>query len=132
MRLPDRVRSIFYDEPVVIVPFTQDEVGKIVEKRYEILGEGRAWIKPVDVRVIQYLHSSFNGRIRDLMNSIIKSDEDIESALALYKHPDADDDALFPSFQDSRSLVIPRCTIFKSLVILSRDSINKCNDSDLE
>lgn len=66
----DRVRSIFYDEPIVITPFTEKHVLEIIEERYKILGTGNSWIKPVNDDVILYLYECFKGRIRDVMNTI--------------------------------------------------------------
>jgi len=65
-----RVRSIFHDEPIIIPPLPPHEVIEIINTRYKIYGNGTNFIKPVNDEVIQFLSESFNGRVRDIMNTI--------------------------------------------------------------
>ena len=65
-----RVRSIFHDEPIIIPPLPPQEVIEIINTRYKIFGKGANYTKPVNDEVIQFLSESFNGRVRDIMNTI--------------------------------------------------------------
>ena len=66
----DRVRSIFHDEPIIIPTLPPVDIVKIVNTRYEILRKGPDYFKPVDDEAIKFLSMSYNGRVRDIMNTI--------------------------------------------------------------
>jgi len=66
----DRVRSIFYDESIVVPALEVENVVEIINKRYKIFSSGSEFVKPVDDDVVEYLYDSFSGRIRDIMNTI--------------------------------------------------------------
>lgn len=67
----ERVRSIFFDTPVYLIPLDIEEIESIIERRYELLAlPDKKWIRPVEDRVVQHLHQMFNGKIRYVMNAI--------------------------------------------------------------
>jgi hypothetical protein len=66
-----RVRSIFFDTPVVLEPLSATEVQAVIDRRYRILAvPGKQWIRPVDDAVVAALYTVFSGRIRYVMNAV--------------------------------------------------------------
>ncbi len=67
----ERVRSIFYGQPIHLPPLNLEDVKDAIERRYDLLAirAGR-WIRPVDQSMIDYLYDIFSGRIRFIMDSI--------------------------------------------------------------
>ena len=56
--------------PVVVPALEVEKVIEIINRRYIILSAGREFVKPVADDVVEYLYNSFNGGIRDIMNTI--------------------------------------------------------------
>ncbi len=65
-----RVRSIFYDEPIVIPALDLENLKEIIDRRYKLSSKRSDFVKPVSDGVLEYLHTCFGGRIRDIMNTI--------------------------------------------------------------
>lgn len=66
-----RVRSIFFDTPLMLEPLSYKQIHEIIGLRYEILGmPEKNWIKPVEDKVIDYLYDTYEGKIRYVMNAI--------------------------------------------------------------
>lgn len=66
-----RVRSIFFDTPLMLEPLSREQVHEIIARRYEILrAPEKNWIKPVDDTVIDYLYDMYEGKIRYVMNAV--------------------------------------------------------------
>lgn len=66
----ERVRSIFYDESIIVPPFSRNNILEIINIRYELFGSSTGFIKPFEDEVIVYLNESFQGRIRNIMNTL--------------------------------------------------------------
>ena len=67
----ERVRSIFYNNPILISPLTKVEVKRVIEKRYQLLAlPNKTIIRPVEQSVLDSLYDIFNGKIRYLMNAV--------------------------------------------------------------
>ena len=67
----ERVRSIFYGQPVHLQPLKLTEVIKAIELRYKLLSiQVKRWIRPVDNSLVEYLYEVFSGKIRFIMDAI--------------------------------------------------------------
>ncbi len=66
-----RVRSIFHSHPIHILPFSEQEVITILNRRYELLAyKFHNYIKPVEDELVARLHKLHGGQIRNVMNDI--------------------------------------------------------------
>lgn len=67
----ERVRSIFFGQPIVVPPLSEDEVLAVLQRRYELLAtEPEHWIPPVGNELVVHLYSLFDGKIRFVMDAI--------------------------------------------------------------
>lgn len=67
-----RVKGIFYQTPLKVVPLSKTEIAKAFEERMEILQseDVKKYIKPIEDDVIFRLYDLYNGDIRSIMSSI--------------------------------------------------------------
>lgn len=67
----ERVRSIFFGQPIVVPPLSEHEVLEVLQRRYELLAtETDRWILPVSDQLVVHLYSLFRGKIRFVMDAI--------------------------------------------------------------
>ena len=66
----ERVRSIFYDESIIVPPFGRSNILEIINIRYKLFSSATGFIKPFEDEVVEYLYESFQGRIRNIMNTL--------------------------------------------------------------
>ena len=67
----ERVRSIFFGQPIVVPPLSEDEVLVVLQKRYSLLAtEADRWISPVSDQLVKHLYGLFRGKIRFVMDAI--------------------------------------------------------------
>ena len=67
----ERVRSIFFGQPIVVPPLSEHEVLAVLQKRYELLTtEAGRWVSPVSDQLVAHLYNLFRGRIRFVMDAI--------------------------------------------------------------
>ncbi|OGZ73877.1 MAG: hypothetical protein A2908_00820 [Candidatus Staskawiczbacteria bacterium RIFCSPLOWO2_01_FULL_38_12b] len=68
-----RVKSIFYQTPLVINPLSKNEIVKAFEERMQLLksNDVASYIKPVEDEVIYKIYDLYNGDIRSIMASIV-------------------------------------------------------------
>jgi DNA-binding transcriptional ArsR family regulator len=67
----ERVRSIFFGQPVVVPPLSEDEVLAVLQRRYELLAtEPGHWVSPVSDELVVHLYALFDGKIRFVMDAI--------------------------------------------------------------
>jgi len=68
-----RVKSIFYQTPLVINPLNKSEIAKAFEERMQLLksDDVASYIKPVEDEVIYKIYDLYNGDIRSIMASIV-------------------------------------------------------------
>ena len=67
----ERVRSIFFGQPINLAPLTREEVHYAIERRYKLLAlEQKKFIRPIDDTLIDYLYNIFSGKIRFIMDAI--------------------------------------------------------------
>ncbi|HCP32066.1 TPA: hypothetical protein DIT45_02300 [Candidatus Acetothermia bacterium] len=67
----ERVRSIFFGQPIHLPPLMLEEVLEVIHRRYELLAaEPDRWIPPVSDNLIEYLYKLYDGKIRFIMDSI--------------------------------------------------------------
>jgi len=67
----ERVRSIFFGQPIYLPPLMLEDVLEVIHRRYELLAtEPGRWIPPVSNELIEYLYKLYEGKIRFIMDSI--------------------------------------------------------------
>jgi len=67
----ERVRSIFFGQPVVVPPLSEQEVLAVLRRRYELLStEVDHWVPPVSDQLVKHLYGLFRGKIRFVMDAI--------------------------------------------------------------
>lgn len=67
----ERVRSIFFSQPITVTPLLLPEVIRVIEKRYELLSMRKGnWIAPIENELVEYLYDTFSGKIRFIMDMI--------------------------------------------------------------
>jgi DNA-binding transcriptional ArsR family regulator len=67
----ERVRSIFFGQPVVVPPLSEQEVLAVLRRRYELLStEADHWVPPVSDQLVKHLYNLFRGKIRFVMDAI--------------------------------------------------------------
>ena len=67
----ERVRSIFFGQPVVVPPLSEQEVLAVLRRRYELLStEADHWVSPVSDQLVKHLYKLFRGKIRFVMDAI--------------------------------------------------------------
>ncbi len=67
----ERVRSIFFGQPIYLPPLTLEEVLEVIHRRYELLAiDSDRWIPPVSDDLIKYLYKLYDGKIRFIMDSV--------------------------------------------------------------
>jgi DNA-binding transcriptional ArsR family regulator len=67
----ERVRSIFFGQPIHLPPLSREHVHQAIKLRYKLLAlKPQVWIPPVDDALVNYLYDVFAGRIRFIMDSI--------------------------------------------------------------
>jgi len=68
-----RVKSIFYQTPLVIHPLSKSEIARAFEERMQLLtsDDVASYIKPVEDEVIYKIYDLYNGDIRSIMASIV-------------------------------------------------------------
>ena len=67
----ERVRSIFFGQPIYLPPLMLEDVLEVIHRRYELLTtEPDRWIPPVSDDLIEYLYKLYDGKIRFIMDSI--------------------------------------------------------------
>jgi hypothetical protein len=67
----ERVRSIFFGQPIVVPPLSEDEVLAVLQRRYELLAtESGHWVLPVSDELVVHLYALFDGKIRFVMDAI--------------------------------------------------------------
>ena len=67
----ERVRSIFFGQPIVVPPLSEHEVLEVLQRRYELLAtEKDRWISPVSDQLVIHLYNLFRGKIRFVMDAI--------------------------------------------------------------
>jgi len=66
-----QVSQIISDTAIVLPPFTEKELVKIIDKRMEALQiPGLTLVKPFDNSAISLLHKAYSGNIRAILNSL--------------------------------------------------------------
>lgn len=67
----ERVRSIFFGQPIVVPPLSEHEVLEVLQRRYELLAtETDRWVSPVSDQLVVHLYHLFRGKIRFVMDAI--------------------------------------------------------------
>jgi len=68
-----RVKSIFYQTPLLVNPLSKMEIVRAFEERMELLksDDVASYIKPIEDEVIYKIYDLYNGDIRSIMSSII-------------------------------------------------------------
>jgi hypothetical protein len=67
----ERVRSIFFGQPIMLPPLTKEQVLEAINKRYQILAANdKRFIRPVADDLIEYLYDLYSGKIRFIMDSV--------------------------------------------------------------
>lgn len=67
----ERVRSIFFGQPIVVPPLAEHEVLAALRRRYELLStEADHWVPPVSDQLVKHLYGLFRGKIRFVMDAI--------------------------------------------------------------
>lgn len=68
-----RVKSIFYQTPLLINPLSKTEIVRAFEERMQLLksDDVASYIKPVEDEVIYKIYDLYNGDIRSIMASVI-------------------------------------------------------------
>jgi len=67
----ERVRSIFFGQPIAVPPLSEEEVLAVLQKRYELLAtETDRWTPPVSDQLVIHLYKLFRGKIRFVMDAI--------------------------------------------------------------
>jgi len=67
----ERVRSIFFGQPIVVPPLSEEEVRAALQRRYELLAaDSGHWVPPVGDELVAYLYRLFGGKIRFIMDAI--------------------------------------------------------------
>lgn len=67
----ERVRSIFFGQPIVVPPLAENEVLVVLRRRYELLSaEADHWVPPVSDQLVKHLYRLFRGKIRFVMDAV--------------------------------------------------------------
>jgi hypothetical protein len=67
----ERVRSVFFGQPITVTPMLLQEVIKVIEKRYELLSMQKGnWIAPIEIDLVEKLYDTFSGKIRSIMDTV--------------------------------------------------------------
>ena len=68
-----RIKSIFYQTPLLIHPLSKSEIAKAFEERMQLLksDDVDSYIKPVEDEVIYKIYDLYNGDIRSIMASVV-------------------------------------------------------------
>ncbi len=68
-----RVKSIFYQTPLLVNPLSKTEIVRAFEERMQLLksDDVASYIKPIEDEVIYKIYDLYNGDIRQIMSSII-------------------------------------------------------------
>ncbi|MCI0694096.1 MarR family winged helix-turn-helix transcriptional regulator [candidate division KSB1 bacterium] len=78
----ERVRSVFFGQPIILPPLTKPQVVDAVNKRYQILAADGKFIRPVSDGLIEYLYDLYAGKIRFVMDSVNTVVANLPQALA--------------------------------------------------
>lgn len=67
----ERVRSVFFGQPIYIPPLTREHMLEAVGKRYKLLAvhPGR-FIRPVTDDLLEYLYGLYDGKMRFVMDAV--------------------------------------------------------------
>src|SRR3989338_8850598 len=68
-----RIKSTFYQTPLLIHPLSKSEIAKAFEERMQLLksDDVDSYIKPVEDEVIYKIYDLYNGDIRSIMASVV-------------------------------------------------------------
>lgn len=68
-----RVKSIFYQTPLIINPLSKTEIAKAFEERMQLLKseDVSSYIKPMEDEAIYKIYDLYNGDIRSIMSSVL-------------------------------------------------------------
>lgn len=67
----ERVRSVFFGQPIYIPPLRKEQVLEAVRKRYRLLAaHPDRFIRPVADELIEYLYDLYDGKMRFVMDAV--------------------------------------------------------------
>ncbi len=68
-----RVKSIFYQTPLIINPLSKTEIARAFEERMQLLKseDVSSYIKPMEDEAIYKIYDLYNGDIRSIMSSVL-------------------------------------------------------------
>lgn len=67
----ERVRSVFFGQPIFVPPLTKEQVLEAVNKRYQLLAVNpNQIIRPVGDTLLEYLYDLYDGKVRFIMDAV--------------------------------------------------------------